>query len=383
MKENARGLGRVFQRTYRDRKTGQKKTMNTWWIEFHHNGKQVRKATGSIKRSDAMRMLREQLDASTSGKLLIGRAERFCFDDLAELLKRDYRLNKRRSLDRAERAIYHLRMHFGNYRAVDIGDHDLDGYVNHRIAIDKAANASVSYEIAMLKRMYRLAGKIIGGYRPEFPRIRVSNTRKGFFEEPEFLALYEKIDPWLQPPVYFAYLTGWRLRSEVLMLQWNQVDFSAGEVRLEPGTTKNGEGRIFPFVVLPELEHLLRGQRELTDSIQKATGKIIPWVFHHNGERIREYRGSWNSAMKKAGLQGKIPHDCSRTAVRNLERAGVPRSVAMKLVGHKTESIYRRYAIVARQDLVDGLKRLADYRAGLGKAAAEQKVVQIKKAGPK
>ena len=34
-----------------------------------------------------------------------------------------------------------------------------------------------------------------------------------------------------------------------------------------------------------------------------------------------------------------------RSAVRTLERAGVPRSVAMSIVGH-TESIYRRYAIV-------------------------------------
>jgi hypothetical protein len=45
--------------------------------------------------------------------------------------------------------------------------------------------------------------------------------------------------------------------------------------------------------------------------------------------------------------------------VRNLERAGVPRSVAMKLTGHKTESIYRRYAIVSEGDLSEGVKKLA------------------------
>ena len=39
-------------------------------------------------------------------------------------------------------------------------------------------------------------------------------------------------------------------------------------------------------------------------------------------------------------------HNMRRSAVRTFERAGVPRSVAMSVVGHKTESIYRRYAIV-------------------------------------
>jgi len=39
-------------------------------------------------------------------------------------------------------------------------------------------------------------------------------------------------------------------------------------------------------------------------------------------------------------------HDLRRSTVRTFERAGVPRSVAMSIVGHKTESIYRRYAIV-------------------------------------
>lgn len=63
----------------------------------------------------------------------------------------------------------------------------------------------------------------------------------------------------------------------------------------------------------------------------------------------------------------RIPHDFRRTAVRNLERAGVPRSVAMKLTGHKTESVYRRYAIVCEADLTEGLKKLAAHEESLRK----------------
>ena len=46
----------------------------------------------------------------------------------------------------------------------------------------------------------------------------------------------------LRPLITFAYITEWRVRSEVQRLQWPQVDFEAGTVRLEPGTTKNQEG---------------------------------------------------------------------------------------------------------------------------------------------
>jgi hypothetical protein len=58
-----------------------------------------------------------------------------------------------------------------------------------------------------------------------------------------------------------------------------------------------------------------------------------------------------------AGCLGMIPHDLRPTAVRNLERAGVPRSVAMKLAG--PNSVYNRYAVVAEQDLRDGVAKLA------------------------
>ncbi len=157
MNENVRGLGRVFQRTYKDKKTGERKKLNTWWIEFHHNGKQIRKPSGSTKKSEAMKLLRNQLDASTNGSLVVGRGERLRFDDMAEMLRRDYRINQRRSLDRAEYASSGLKAQLGNSRALDISDEDLNAYVDLRLETDRISNACVHYEIAVLKRMYRLA----------------------------------------------------------------------------------------------------------------------------------------------------------------------------------------------------------------------------------
>lgn len=73
----------------------------------------------------------------------------------------------------------------------------------------------------------------------------------------------------------------------------------------------------------------------------------------------------WKEAGKRAGVPQRILHDFRRIAVRNLERAGVPRSVATKLTGHRTEAVYRRYAIVSEADLSDGLRKLAELEESL------------------
>ena len=78
--------------------------------------------------------------------------------------------------------------------------------------------------------------------------------------------------------------------------------------------------------------------------------------------------------MKAAGLPGRIVHDSRRTAVRRMERVSVARSVAMKISGHKTESIYRRYAIVAERDIADGLRKVAAFQRRVARAASEGQV---------
>ena len=210
--------------------------------------------------------------------------------------------------------------------------------------------------------------------RPYLPSLEVRNVRTGFFEEPEFRAVLAHLPEDVKPVCELLYLTGWRV-GEVLPLTWAQVDFKAKTVRLEPGTTKNDEGRTFPFGTFPALEALLRHQWERTEALEKATARIIPWVFHRDGAPIRSFKKVWKNACQAAGVRGQLVHDLRRTAVRNLERAGVPRSVAMKLTGHRTESVYRRYAIVSEADLSEGVAKLAALHEAQDGTAAPRTVV--------
>ena len=140
---------------------------------------------------------------------------------------------------------------------------------------------------------------------------------------------------------------------------------SACVARLDAGTTKNGQGRVLPFAQLDALRSVLEAQDQQRKELTRR-GVICRWVFHRNGTAIRNFRMAWKIACDKAGCPGRIPHDLRRTAVRNFERAGVPRSIAMQITGHQTESVYQRYDIVDEADLVDGLGRLGSLGHTLG-----------------
>lgn len=143
--------------------------------------------------------------------------------------------------------------------------------------------------------------------------------------------------------IEFAYITGWRITSEELTLEWRNVDFAGGEVRLAASTTKNREGRVF-YMTTP-LRALLQAQHAEHERLKKA-GQVEPWVFFRmvaQGRRgpkkpqpIVALTKAWKAACLAAGCPGRIPHDLRRTAVRNMVRAGIPESVAMKMSGHKT-----------------------------------------------
>jgi integrase len=346
MTVKARGLGRIYQRG------------EIWWVQYSWRGTLHRESSKSTARARAVALLRKRHAEMGRGRLVGPDFERVSFEDLAAMLVQDYQVNERKSLDRCKRSIAHLRNSFGTSMAPDITPDRVDAYICARLAAGTKP-ATVRLDLAALGRMFTLgerAGKV--PHRPRFASIEVRNTRSGFFEDADLREVLEQLPKHLCPVVQFAHLTGWR-KGEVLGLQWRQVDFKAGVVRLEPGSTKNDEGRSFPFAALPALEALLGAQRGRTAALERERGQVIPWVFHRFGKPIRSFHSAWQAACERAEVPGRLFHDLRRTAVRNLERAGVPRSWAMKLTGHKTESVYRRYAIVSEADLTEGVRRLA------------------------
>lgn len=345
---------------------------HVYWLKWTDAlGRVCYRSSGSGDRTVAENVLRDELKRRADGLAASPDPRRTLVDDLLEALKNRYRVEGRRSGERLEDAVEHLLRLFRGVSAAKVKGSDVLRYANLRLE-EKAKPATINRELAALRAAYRLG--LDNDLIVAMPRIRLlpeNNARQGFADATQLAAICRKLEkrhPDVADAVRFMFITGWRSRSEVLPLTWAQIDFPGGLVRLEPGTTKNNEGRSFPLI--PELRALLERRQAITRRCERAQGRIIAHVFHRYGRPIKSLRRAWKTACRAAGVPWLLLHDLRRSAVRNLERAGVSRSVAMKLTGHKTENVYRRYAIVAEGDLREaGAKLAAVLTNGLGSAA--------------
>ena len=341
---------------------------HNWMIKYYRSGRAIVESSGTDDKTIAKKLLRKRETAIDDGLPLGPKVGKIRFEEAATDLINDYRTNGKRTSAHVERRIrLHLEPAFGGRRLATITTADVRAFSAARQAAD-ASNAEINRELAALKRMYTLAmqaGKLL--HRPYIPMLAEHNVRTGFFEREQFEAVRRRLPAALQSVVTFAYVTGWRIESEVLSLTWRQVDFQAGLVRLDPGTTKNDEGRVWPFTLIPELKDTLTAQRTTTRALEQRERCIVPWVFHQVGESFLDrsgrakhvFRETWRTACRAAGCPGRIPHDFRRTAVRNLVRAGVSEKVAMQLTGHKTRSVFDRYDIVNEADLRAAVEKLS------------------------
>ena len=331
----------------------------SWYVVAVVRGKRVRRSLKTKDRRLARTKARQLIaELERRGPIAL-QVDRATVAQALALAERDARVNGRKSTWKTAKNVERLGAALGDVKLASLTGAHITTYIDARKSAG-FANASVNRELATLRRSLILAADAGLVSRDTIPRIRLlkeAAPRSGFVEEGQYIALLQHLPEYLRPLITAAYVTGWRIRSELLPLRWHAVDLATRTIRLEPGTTKSGEGRV--FVMTPALHGALSAQRSYTDAVQKRSEQIVAWVFHHDGQPIKSFRRAWLTACRKAGIAGRTPHDLRRSAVRNLERVGVPRSAAMKMVGHRTESMYRRYAIVSEADLREAAQKLA------------------------
>lgn len=145
-----RGLGRVYQPKYRDRKTGGRTLSPTWWIAYSFRGTKHRECSWSSKRQDAVRLLKKRLGEIGRGRFAGALLERTTFDDLEKIITDDYDVNGRRTKGRMLTALAALRLRFGLTLARDLTFDGLNAYIADRLK-EGIAPATVRYDLSVLR----------------------------------------------------------------------------------------------------------------------------------------------------------------------------------------------------------------------------------------
>jgi len=378
------GQGSIFQQ----------RGCSRYYLQYYIDGRRIREKTGTTSKRKAQDILTERLSQVRRGEWTAPRkppriAELYAaLEDHTRVHRphamRDLRIRWGKQDQKTKRWHGHLHDAFADMLANHLSPEMLNAYARKRKE-EGAADASINREFATLRRMFNLAHQNNRIPRvPHFPMLTENNVRQGFVEDSDFERLSAATsEAWLRTFLELAFTYGWR-RSELLGLRVRQVNFANRTIRLDPGTTKNREGR--EVAMTPKVFELLHAACEgksADDHVLTREGK----------HPVRDFREAWRNLCLRAGLgrlvcrrcdatakleldavyqcptcktakrddfryEGLIPHDMRRSAAKALRRAGVPESVIMATGGWKTAAMFRRYAIVSSADSRDAMEAL-------------------------
>lgn len=343
----------------------QKKEGVLYWVEYRILGKKVREKVGESKKEAETRLAEIRNDSSSLEKS--SDAYRGGFMTIEELFDWFIRLKPVESMDgypRYKTMINSLKRIIGGKKRVrDITLEDLDNYIYLRQREDspnrlgsKISPKTVKEEMNLFRNILNRAvtyQKIHQIPVSRFPKFRgEDNIRKRIFTAEELQRMIDSAPEFMMRMIVMAAGTGMR-QNEIVQLEWKWVNLEEGFVDIPAEITKSGSGRfvkLFPNVIkmleeIPRFEH--------TDNVfLSENNNPIPY-FHTYCRKV------FKKVLEKAGVDNAVFHDLRHDFVTKASRSGNSTASLMVQCGHKTESMFHRYRIKNKEDLID-LKDLSE-----------------------
>ncbi|HEV2521969.1 MAG TPA: site-specific integrase [Candidatus Acidoferrales bacterium] len=361
MARRAKGEGSLIQR----------KGCKFWYASFYdESGKQQRVSTKEESKQSALAVLRKLMGKSERGEAV--KETKLAYGDIRGGLIANYveRGNKTLEVGIDGTEIVNGLRALDSYCGYVPAKDDKPGNPGVRVAkittdfarefakqraAEGLSNATINRSLQCLRRMLNIAkedGKIIAV--PKIRLLKEPAARKGFLPLEKFEELLAALPVHLRPLITFLYYCGVRL-GEALQVEWSQVDLKAALIRLEEEQTKSGEARVIPLpdVLVSTLSRVEPKRGRVFDSknLRSEWVKACVAVGLGTSEEMTSANGwKWDR------YSGLIVHDLRRSAVRNLRLAGVSETVAMKISGHKTPEVFRRYNIVSTDDVTAAMR---------------------------
>jgi integrase len=324
----------------------------SWYVDYYFGSRRIRECVGSSKGEAIQALSSRQTDIARRAFKLPPRTGAPTFAAFAAKYLELVSVHKRsHSVERY--IIATLTNCFGRYRISDLTAEDAERFKSNRSRHVKPA--TVNRELTVLKSMFSKAVEwdlLISSPFKGVRYLRVPSHIERVLtldEEQKLLSACGEVrTPYLKDVITLALNTGMR-KSELLGLEWSQIDLDHRRIRLLNGKSKSAE-RIIPMN--SKVQALLSNLAQTRDS------ELVFSSYRKIGAGVSDLKKGFSTAVRLAGIKHVRFHDLRHTFATRLVQAGVDLITVQQLLGHARITMTARYAHSASDTKIAAVARL-------------------------
>ena len=319
-----------------------------WYVDFTFHGQRFREMIGP-SRKGAEKVIAKRKAEIAENKFLDKRKEPapIKFYDFAKEYLEWAKANKKPSTYNRDLSLMRqLNKEFETRAIQEITTWQIEKFKARRK--EEVRPASVNREIALLKHMYSKAiewSKVKESPAKKVKLLKGEVKRVRFLMPDQVQTLLSNCADHLRPIVTVAIHTGMR-KGEILKPRRDQVNFNQGIISILD--TKNHERRDIPM-------------NDTVKAVLKGMEGNGHFFCSEDGKPFGDVRRSFETALRKSGIEDFRFHDLRHTFASNLVMAGEDLNTVRELLGHKDLTMTLRYAHLApnlKKKAVDVLDRV-------------------------